>query len=177
MAVIGTRAASPPDPPPISVEGMPMAGIGRLLAAAALVLAFAGAPLAATDIRINPVPPQVQPQWTPVPNAPGVDWAPNLPTDVFRNGTRYYFYWEGNLFQGRKPSGPWKFVIEPPGWFSEIDPIYFKTVKKEQPAGSAAPPGPGPSPPKALPPAAPLPPPPGEAPSSPPGAPNLPQVR
>ncbi|MGO9620267.1 MAG: hypothetical protein ACLPT6_02535 [Desulfobaccales bacterium] len=153
-----------------------MAGLGRLLAAAALVLAFAGAPRAATDIRINPVPPQVQPQWTPVPNAPGVDWAPNLPTDVFRHGTRYYFYWEGYLYQGKRPSGPWKSVINPPAWFSEIDPLYFKTVKKAQPAGSAAPPGPGPSAPEALPPAAPLPPPPGAAPSSPPGAPNLPKV-
>ena len=153
-----------------------MAGLGRLLAAAALVLAFAGAPLAATDIRINPVPPQVRPQWTPVPNAPGVDWAPNLPTDVFRHGTRYYFYWEGNLFQGRRPSGPWKFVIEPPGWFSEIDPIYFKTVKKEQPAGSAAPRARGPRPRRRSRRPAPLPPAPGEAPSSPPGAPNLPKV-
>ena len=116
-----------------------MAGLARLLAAAALVLAFTGTPLAATDIRINPVPPQVQPQWTPVPNAPGVDWAPNLPTDVFRHGTRYYFYWEGYLYQGSRPSGPWKSVIKPPAWFPEIDPIYFKTVKTEQQAGSAGP--------------------------------------
>jgi hypothetical protein len=112
-----------------------MAGPGRLLAAAALVLAFAGAPRAATDIRINPVPPQVRPQWTPVPNAPGVYWAPNLPTDVFRHGTRYYFYWEGYLFQGTRPSGPWKIVSEPPGWFSEIDPIYFKAMKTGPPSG------------------------------------------
>ncbi len=153
-----------------------MAGPGRLLVAAALVLALAGAPRAATDIRINPVPPQVQPQWTPVPNAPGVDWAPNLPTDVFRHGTRYYFYWEGNLFQGSKPSGPWKIVSEPPGWFPAIGPTYFKTMKTGPPAGPAAPPGPGPAPPEALPPAAPLPPPPAEAPSSPPEAPNLPKV-
>ena len=47
-----------------------MAGLARLLAAAALVLAFAGAAQAATDIRINPIPTQVQPQWTPVPNRP-----------------------------------------------------------------------------------------------------------
>ena len=153
-----------------------MTGLSRLLAAAFLVLAFIGTPRAATDIRINPVPPQVQPRWTPVPNAPGVDWAPNLPTDVFRHGTRYYFYWEGYLYRGSRPSGPWKSVSKPPAWFPEIDPIYFKTLKKGQPAGSAAPPGPGPSPPEALPPAAPLPPPPGEAPSSPPGAPNLPKV-
>ena len=116
-----------------------MAGLARLLAAAALVLAFAGAAQAATDIRINPIPPQVQPQWTPVPNAPGVDWAPNIPTDVFRHGTSYYFYWEGFIFQGSSPSGPWQFVGERPAWFSEIDPSYFKTIQTKQPAGSAGP--------------------------------------
>jgi hypothetical protein len=156
-----------------------MAGPNRLLAAAALVLALAGAVQAATDIRINPIPPQVQPQWTPVPNAPGVDWAPNLPTDVFRHGTKYYFYWEGHLFKGSEPSGPWKFVGEPPGWFSQIDPGYFKTMQTGQPAGSAGSwvtPEPAPAAPEALPPAAPLPPPPGAPPSPPPGAPNLPKV-
>ncbi len=158
-----------------------MAGPGRLLAAATLVLALAGAPRAATDIRINPVPPGVQPQWTPVPNASGVDWAPNLPTDVFRHGTKYYFYWQGNLFQGTRPSGPWNFISQPPGWFSAIDPTYFKTMQAGPPAGSAAPPGLGPAPPEALPPAAlpppaPLLPPPAAAPSPPPEAPNLPKV-
>ncbi len=152
-----------------------MAGPGRLLVAAALVLALAGAPRAATDIRINPVPPQVQPQWTPVPSAPGVDWAPNLPTDVFRHGTSYYFYWQSNLFQGSKPSGPWKFVEKPPGWFSKIDPSYFKTMNTGPPAGSGGP-APAPPAPEGLPPAAPLPPPPGEAPAPPPGAPNLPKA-
>ncbi len=161
-----------------------MAGLGRLLAAAALVLAFAGAAQEATDIRINPIPPQVQPQWTPVPNAPGVDWAPNIPTDVFRHGTSYYFYWDHFIFQGSSPSGPWKLVQELPSWFSKIDPSYYKTMNTWQPAGSAGPapapapgaPVPAPATPEALPPAAPLPPPPGKAPLPPPGAPNLPKV-
>src|SRR5208337_4696006 len=98
------------------------------------------------------------------------------PTDVFRHGTKYYLYWEGNLFQGTKPSGPWKFVGEPPGWFSAIDPTYFKTMQAGPPAGSAAPPGLGPAPPEALPPAAPFPPPPAEAPPPSPEGPNLPKV-
>ncbi|MGA8571526.1 MAG: hypothetical protein WB560_03545, partial [Desulfobaccales bacterium] len=124
-----------------------MAGPNRLLAAAALVLAFAGAAQAATDIRINPIPPQVQPQWTPVPNAPGVDWAPNIPTDVFRHGTSYYFYWDHFIFQGSSPSGPWKLVHELPGWFSQIDPSYLKTMNTGPPAGSAGPvPAPAPAP-------------------------------
>jgi hypothetical protein len=130
-----------------------------------LVLAWltaSAAPVAAQEIRINPVPPQVKPQWTPVPNAPGVYWAPNIPTDVFRHGSKYYFYWADYLYQGSKPKGPWKGLAKVPAWFSEIDPAYFKTVKKEQPtappapaAGSSeglAPKSPAPAPPEATPP-------------------------
>ena len=104
-----------------------------------ILLAAVAAPAAAQDIRINPVPPQVKPQWTPVPNASGVYWAPNIPTDVFRHGSKYYFYWAGYLYQGSKPKGPWKGLTKVPAWFSEIDPAYFKTVKKEQPTAPAAP--------------------------------------
>ena len=116
-----------------------MPGFFRLLAAAALGLALAAAPAAAQDIRIEPIPPHNKPQWTPVPNASGVYWAPNIPTDVFRHGSKYYFYWAGYLYQGNKPKGPWKTVTKVPAWFSEIDPAYFKTVKKEQPTAPAAP--------------------------------------
>ncbi len=80
-----------------------MPGLLKLLIAAALGLALSGAPVAAQDIRINPIPPHVQPQWTPVPNASGVYYAPNLPTDVFRHGSKYYFYWQGYLYRGSKP--------------------------------------------------------------------------
>lgn len=118
-----------------------MPGFFRLLAAAALGLALAAAPAVAQDIHINPVPPHVKPQWTPVPNVSGVYYAPNLPTDVFRHGTKYYFYWAGYLYRGSKPQGPWKSVTQPPDWFSEIDPALFKTVKKEAPAPPAPPPG------------------------------------
>jgi hypothetical protein len=57
------------------------------------LLALAAAPetFGAQDIHINPVPPGVKPQWTRVPGAPQVSWAPNLPTDVFRYGGKYYF--------------------------------------------------------------------------------------
>jgi len=118
---------------------MPMSGLLQLLISAALGLALAAAPVAAQDININPVPPHVKPQWTPVPNVSGVYYAPNLPTDVFRHGTKYYFYWAGYLYRGSKPRGPWKTVTQPPAWFSEIDPALFKTVKKEAPASPAGP--------------------------------------
>lgn len=105
-----------------------MPGLLQLLIAAALGLALSGAPAAAQDIHINPVPPHVKPQWTPVPNVSGVYYAPNLPTDVFRRGGKYYFYWQGYLYRGSKPKGPWKSVTKIPAWFSEIDPSLFKTA-------------------------------------------------
>ncbi|MFH1597355.1 MAG: hypothetical protein ABIG94_13510 [Pseudomonadota bacterium] len=121
-----------------------MAQFSRLLITLALGVALAGSPALAQEIRINPVPPHVKPQWTPVPGAPQVYYAPNLPTDVFRYRGKYYFFWAGYLYQGKKPSGPWKTVKEVPAFFHEIDAAYFKTVKKEggapTPPATAAPP-------------------------------------
>ncbi|MCL4500516.1 MAG: hypothetical protein M1438_01510 [Deltaproteobacteria bacterium] len=119
-----------------------MPGLFKLLAAAALCLSLAAAPVAAQDINIDPIPPRVKPQWTRVPNVPGVFYAPNLPTDVFRHGSKYYFYWEGYLYRGSKARGPWKAVTKVPDWFPQIDPALFKTTKQ----GSAPPPtAPGPA--------------------------------
>ena len=115
----------------------------KLWTAAVLGLALAAAPVAAQDIHIEPIPPQVKPQWTPVPNVPGAFYAPNIPTDVFRHGSRYYFYWEGYLYRGSKAKGPWKSVKQAPDWFSAIDPGLFKTVKKEGAQAPAAPGAPG----------------------------------
>lgn len=145
-----------------------MPGLLKLLTIVALGLTLAAAPAAAQDIRINPIPPHVKPQWTPVPNVPGTFYAPNLPTDVFRRGGKYYFYWSGYLYRGSKPRGPWKSVTEVPAWFSEIDPSLFKTAAKEgappptPPAGSPegvapAPAAPAPVPPEPTPPPAPAP--------------------
>ena len=114
-----------------------------LLALAALVAVPEA--FGASDININPVPPGVKPRWVKVPGAPQVSWAPNLPTDVFRYGGKYYFYWENYLYQGSAPEGPWKAVVKVPEAFYQVDPAYFKTVK---PAGEApaAPAGSTPSP-------------------------------
>jgi hypothetical protein len=111
------------------------------------ILTLVGAPevVGAQDIRINPVPPGVKPQWTRVPGAPQVSWAPNLPTDVFRYGGKYYFYWEDYFYRGTAPSGPWKSVKKVPEVFYQVDPAYFKTVKKAAGAPEA-PAGPTPSP-------------------------------
>jgi len=149
----------------------------KLLAIVAL-LAFPGT-AGAQDIRINPVPPNLKPQWTRVPGAPQVSWAPNLPTDVFRYRGKYYFFWGNFFYQGPRPEGPWKLVVKVPEVFYNVDPAYFKTVKK---AGEA-PAAPGestPSPkakiidlPPTAPPAQPLPEP-GPAPSGSPEAPGAP---
>jgi hypothetical protein len=117
-----------------------------------LILALMAAPLAAgaQDIRINPVPPGAKPQWTEVPGAPRVSWAPNLPTDVFRYRGKYYFFWGNFFYQGPRPEGPWKSVVKVPQVFYQVGPTYFKTGKKA--GGTPAPPAtPGQSvtPPKA----------------------------
>ena len=105
-----------------------------LLLLAILALVAAPEAFGAQDIRINPVPPGVKPQWTRVPGTPQVSWAPNLPTDVFRYGGKYYFFWENYFYRGSAPEGPWKAVVKVPEVFYQVDPAYFKTVK---PAGEA----------------------------------------
>jgi len=107
----------------------------KLLAIVALVAAPQAA--GAQDIRINPVPPGVKAQWTQVPGAPQVSWAPNLPTDVFRYRGKYYFFWENYFYQGPRPEGPWKLVGKVPEVFYRVDPAYFKTVKKAGEAPAA----------------------------------------
>jgi hypothetical protein len=112
-----------------------MARVLGFLAIMGLAAALAGAPALAQDIRINPVPPHIKPNWTPVPGAPGVSYAPNLPTDVFKYQGKYYFFWENYLYSSKKPGGPWKSVTQVPAWFVQIDPAYFKTIRREAPAG------------------------------------------
>lgn len=97
----------------------------------------------AQAIRINPLPPHIFPKWTPVPGAPQVYYAPNVPTDVFRYRGRFYFYWEGFLYESRTPKGPWKSVAQPPAFFYNIDPGLFKTLragKGEEPQVPVKPP-------------------------------------
>lgn len=125
--------------------------LAQLLLILALGAGLSHSPAWAQEIRINPVPPAVKPRWLPVPGAPMVYHAPNLPTDLFRYRGKYYFYWEGHLYQSKKPQGPWKSVKEIPAIFHRIDPSYFKTVKKEgtgaPSAGALPPPAPPGGPP------------------------------
>jgi hypothetical protein len=109
-----------------------MPRLATLFLLLALGLALSGSPALGQDIRINPVPPGVNPQWTKVPEVPQVSWAPNLPTDVFRYRKQYYFFWEGFFYQGRTPEGPWKAVKQVPQVFYNVNPTYFKTAKKAE---------------------------------------------
>jgi hypothetical protein len=119
-----------------------MAHLKRLLTSLLLAAALAAPPALAQDIRIDPVPPNVKPQWTEVPGVPQVYYAPNLPTDVFKYRGKYYFFWADFFYVGQKPRGPWKAVKDVPEIFYRIDPSYFKTAKQP------APPPPPPAAPK-----------------------------
>jgi hypothetical protein len=122
------------------------------MAALGLSLALPGAARAAADLDINPMPPTFQPYWSPVPKSPGVEFAANLPTDVFRYQNQYYIYWDKKLYQSSKPSGPWKHVSQEPSWFKGIDKSYFKMLErapKAPPFAGARPLPPKPKPPMA----------------------------
>ena len=136
-----------------------------LLAAAALA-----GPARAQELHITPVPPHVQPQWTPLPANARVYYAPNLPTDVFRYRGRYYLFWEGSWYRSRALKGPWKLLTRVPPALAYLDTSAFKQAQKPQAPPQAPQAAPQPLPPgTGGPPPAPQPPPPGAAP--PPGAP------
>jgi hypothetical protein len=125
-----------------------------LLLLAALSAAGGGATAGAERLRINPLPPNTVPQWTPMPDLPQVSHAPNLPTDVFRHQGKYYFYWEGFWYKSHKDAkGPWIRMHQPPAILLRINPSYFKPVAKTpvrppgQPPGPPVPPPPPPVPP------------------------------
>ena len=99
-----------------------------------VILVMVAAPQAAgaQDIRINPVPPGSKPQWTQVPGAPQVFWAPNLPTDVFRYRGKYYFFWANYFYQGSAPEGPWKSLVKVPEVFYQHRSRLFQDREKSR---------------------------------------------
>ncbi|MHB8066979.1 MAG: hypothetical protein ACYDIC_03655 [Desulfobaccales bacterium] len=74
----------------------------------------------------SPLPPDITPQWTPIPGAPGVHYAPNTNTDLFRYGQRYYYQHDGKWYQARNTAGPWQKVQDVPRSFRQIEAPYFK---------------------------------------------------
>jgi hypothetical protein len=87
------------------------------------------------------------PRWTPVPQAPGVEYAPNLANDLFRYAGRFFFYSQGAWRQGPTVNGPWTGVRQLPSPFYQIQAPYFKNPpgwakgKKTGWKGETMPPG------------------------------------
>jgi hypothetical protein len=68
----------------------------------------------------------VNPQWAPIPGAPGVQYAPNANADLFRYENRYYYQHEGRWYRGRNMAGPWQRVQNVPRSFHQIEAPYFR---------------------------------------------------
>jgi hypothetical protein len=94
-----------------------------------------------------PVPPNLAPQWAPVPQVPGVEYAPNLAADLFRYAEQFFYYSQGLWQQGPTVNGPWATVRQLPPTFYNIQAPYFKTPpgwargKKTGWGGAPLPPG------------------------------------
>ena len=76
---------------------------------------------------VPPWAPDLAPRWAPVPQVPGVSYAPNFGHDLFRHGKRFYVYQDGRWYRGKHLNGPWKMIANPPQAFSAIDPACFKS--------------------------------------------------
>jgi len=109
-------------------------------------LAFSAAAVSAQDF-IPQLLSGLIPQWAPIPGAPGVHYAPNANTDLFRYGQSYYYQHDGKWYQGRSISGPWQRVQSVPRSFHQIEAPYFKQppgwAKGRKTGGGEAPMPPG----------------------------------
>ena len=102
--------------------------------------------LGAQSQFVPPWAPNLAPQWTPVPQVPGVYYVPDLGHDLFRYNNQYYFYQQGSWHRGDRLNGPWGVIKNPPQVFYNIGPTYFKSPPgwakgKKTGWGAAPPPG------------------------------------
>ena len=117
-----------------------------MLIAVGLVIFLTGG-LALAQRTMVPPGASVPPQWAPVPQVPGVEYAPNVQQDLFHHQGRFYNYQGGAWFGGTTANGPWVPVQEPPRTFYGIQAPYFKTPpgwakgKKTGWGGEQLPPG------------------------------------
>jgi hypothetical protein len=109
-------------------------------------LAFSAASVKAQQFSL-PLPPGIIPEWVPIPGVPGVHYAPNTNTDLFRYGQRYYYQDDGKWYRAGNLAGPWQGVRNVPRSFRKIDAPYFKQPpgwakgKKTGWGGASMPPG------------------------------------
>jgi hypothetical protein len=111
-----------------------------------LALALPGLPAWAKGCP-GPVIPPCTPTWTIIPGVSGVQYAPNIKSDLFRYQGTYYCQQRGSWYQGNAVQGPWTVLQEPPAVFYQIQAPYFKVPpgwargKKAGWRGAAMPPG------------------------------------
>lgn len=95
----------------------------------------------------EPLPTQASPRWLPVPGVEGVEYAPDLKSDLFRYGGDFYRYQDGRWHKGKRIEGPWRSTRRIPPPFYRIGRPYFKTPpgwakgKKTGWGGAPIPPG------------------------------------
>ena len=103
-----------------------MQALFRVLMLVVLITGLALSAAWARDQQFSPpLPPGITPQWAPIPGAPGVHYAPNTNTDLFRYGQRYYFQHDGKWYQARNIAGPWQRIQNVPRSFRQIEAPYF----------------------------------------------------
>ena len=94
-----------------------------------LVILLFGVPaLWAQPQSVPPPPPNQAPSWSPVPQVPGVYYAPNLTQDLFRYGNQFYYFSQGLWQIAQALNGPWQVIENPPPVFHEIREPYFKSA-------------------------------------------------
>ena len=75
------------------------------------------------------LPSGLTPQWTPIPGAPGVHYAPNANTDLFRYGQSYYYQHDGKWYQTRNMAGPWQGLRTSPRVFAGSRPLILSSLQ------------------------------------------------
>lgn len=124
-----------------------MKKITVMMAALGLFVVLGGSLVLADKIVVVPVVPAYPPQWTAIPDVPGVAYAPNIGQDLFRYQDAFYNYQGGAWFRAPAVTGPWVAVPQPPQVFYAIQAPYFKVPpgwakgKKTGWNGEPAPPG------------------------------------
>ena len=111
------------------------------------LLTTVAAPVWAKKCPAYPVPVEVAPQWVLVPQAEGVQYAPNIQADLFSYGSNYYYLCNQQWYMGPAVAGPWQLIQTPPPVFYQVAPTYFKSPpgwakgKKKGWRGNPMPPG------------------------------------
>lgn len=124
-----------------------MGRVSKVLPLLAVLLLLGGQTLQAKPKSVPTFPPDLAPQWAPVPEVPGIYYAPNLSHDVFQYGNQFYYYNQGLWQIAQALTGPWQAIANPPQVFYNIGPTYFKSPpgwakgKKTGWGGAPLPPG------------------------------------